>query len=78
MNHGTDISSILGTSCSGQPNNLQALMDSRRSKSKTKGKIVTQDIIDRQKAISTTKQDFINEKISEKKSIQSIIQKLKS
>ena len=79
-NHGIDNSQqseMSGSFNKGTPGNLQALMDSRRSKSNT-SIVVTQDIVDRQKKISSTKHDFINEKIIEKKTQQNVIQNLKT
>ena len=55
---------------SGGPSNIQALRESRRQKNNLS---ISQDIIDRQKEIAETKNDFLKEKALEKKTLQNMI-----
>lgn len=53
------------------PGNVSALLESRRHKNNTS--IISQDIIDRQKEMADTKNDFLKEKALEKKTLQNMI-----
>ena len=52
--------------CPGQPCHVQSRMDTRRSKGSTN---MSQEMYDRQKKITSTKHDFLQEKNLEKKDL---------
>ena len=67
--------SIGGVSYGSKPSHMQSLLESRRQRYNTS---ISQDIIDKQQVISGTKNDFLQEKAYEKKTLTNMISKLKT
>jgi len=62
----------------GGQSNVQALKESRQSRRRKNPSVVSQDIVDRQKELAESKNEFLKEKGLERRTIQNMIAKLKT